>query len=275
MTYWDYMQLEKLFTLQSPITDRKDERNFIVFHQLTELGFSLVIHELSQITVQNEPSTEARFLKGLNRAINYFKMLTNIFGTMVKSIDREEFIEFRSNLVPSSGFQSVQFRKIELLSTGLKNLLPISYREVYGQQSIPKMFEKIYWIVGATDQATSKKTAGLEDFEAKYLKSLVDLAFECEERNLEAIYNKHFSDSKNQSEIQNTLREFDVAANINWRYAHLRLSGQFLKETSKEIVTTGGTDWKKYLPPHIQRIQFFPSLWTAEETARWSNDIKV
>ena len=49
LTYWDYIQVDTLLTLQHPKTDFPDETIFIMYHQITELYFKLVLHELNQI----------------------------------------------------------------------------------------------------------------------------------------------------------------------------------------------------------------------------------
>ena len=49
LSYWDYIHLETLLSLQTPKTDFPDEKIFIVYHQITELYFKLIIHELEQL----------------------------------------------------------------------------------------------------------------------------------------------------------------------------------------------------------------------------------
>ncbi len=57
LTYWDYIHLDTLLTLQTPRTPYPDEKIFIIYHQITELYFNLILHELEQISEskKNEP----------------------------------------------------------------------------------------------------------------------------------------------------------------------------------------------------------------------------
>src|SRR5688572_24373193 len=50
LTYWDYVHVDKLLSLQDPKTDFPDEMIFIVYHQITELYFKLILHEFEQIS---------------------------------------------------------------------------------------------------------------------------------------------------------------------------------------------------------------------------------
>src|SRR5471030_356986 len=76
ITYWDYIHLDTLLSLQNPKTPFPDEEIFIIYHQITELYFKLALHECGQIT--NSPTLTAGFftvrLKRINR---YFEALTN------------------------------------------------------------------------------------------------------------------------------------------------------------------------------------------------------
>ena len=66
LTYWDYIHLDTLLSLQSPKTPFPDEEIFIMYHQITELYFKLVLHECKQITEQ-KPLTSDFFIKRIKR----------------------------------------------------------------------------------------------------------------------------------------------------------------------------------------------------------------
>ena len=57
--------------------------------------------------------------------------------------------------------------------------------------------------------------------------------------------------------------------NINWKLAHYKSAIKYLNKNNEDISATGGTNWKKYLPPKFQKIIFFPKLWTQKEKANW------
>ena len=116
LTYWDYINLDTLLSLQHPITPFPDESIFIVYHQITELYFKLALHELEQVNTA-APADAASILKRVNRVNRYFEALTQSFEIMVDGMDQDQFLKFRMSLLPASGFQSAQYRKIEIRST--------------------------------------------------------------------------------------------------------------------------------------------------------------
>ena len=119
--YWDYTEVETLLTLQKPRTDFPDEYIFIVYHQITELVFNLMLHELKQLCSNETPSAEM-FAQKLPRLTNYTQMLKNSFSVMTNGMDYDQYNTFRHSLSPASGFQSAQYRTIELYCTELRNL---------------------------------------------------------------------------------------------------------------------------------------------------------
>lgn len=122
ITYWEYIQTGVLLNLQNPVTNLPDEMVFITYHQITELYFKLALWECKQIREASECSAE--FLANrLARIRNYFQHLSHSFSIMREGMEPEQFLQFRMALTPASGFQSVQFRYIELAMTPLINLV--------------------------------------------------------------------------------------------------------------------------------------------------------
>src|ERR1041385_2569151 len=70
--YWEYIHLDTLLSLQHPKTQFKDEKVFIIYHQITELYFNLILWELEQIST-NDNLTLASFVRRIERCINYFR----------------------------------------------------------------------------------------------------------------------------------------------------------------------------------------------------------
>ena len=128
LTYWDYIHLDTLLSLQTPETSFPDEKVFILYHQITELYFRMVMLELEQIS--SKPNIDATFfIERINRIIRYFQNLVNSFEIMVVGMEKEQFLKFRMALLPASGFQSAQYRLIEIASTDMINLVNIHERE--------------------------------------------------------------------------------------------------------------------------------------------------
>ena len=264
LTYWDYIHLDTLLSLQNPKTSFPDEKIFIIYHQITELYFKLILLEIEQIAF-NENLTEDFFVARLNRMIQYFTQLESSFAVMVDGMEKDQFLKFRMALLPASGFQSAQYRLIEICSTNIINLTSFSYRES-SHQDIKDQIENLYWKSGATELASGKKTLTLRQFEEKYMKMFLETAIKYADRNLLKLQQSKFPNSEN---IKSRLREFDQLANILWPLAHLKSAGKYLQKDPEDIKATGGTNWQKYLPPRFQKIIFFPHLWSDTEKAEW------
>jgi tryptophan 2,3-dioxygenase len=232
------------------------------------LYFKLVMLELEQIS-HKEQITEQFFIERVERIIRYFHNLENSFEIMVTGMEKEQFLKFRMALLPASGFQSGQYRFIELASTDLINLVAMDEREKLKDADVPSMMKQIYWKFGATDLATGKKTLTLQQFENKYMADFTEAAIKYKDNNLRQVFHKNFLNSPRRGEIEEKLREYDTYVNVFWPLAHLKSAGTYLKKDPEDIKATGGTNWQKYLPPRFQRRMFFPELWSEKEKQNW------
>jgi tryptophan 2,3-dioxygenase len=266
LTYWDYIHLDTLLSLQNPKTQFPDEKVFIVYHQITELYFNLILWEIEQIASLEKPD-EKFFKVRIDRINRYFELLVNSFDVMVDGMEKEQFLKFRMSLLPASGFQSAQYRMIEICSTDLINLVHVEHREAMLEYSdIEQQIESLYWRSGATELASGKKTLTLQQFETKYRMHFQQAGMKYRNKNLRKLYLTHFPDSE---EVKARLRTFDELANVLWPLAHLKSAGRYLHRTPEDIKATGGTNWQKYLPPRFQKIMFYPELWTESEKNEW------
>jgi tryptophan 2,3-dioxygenase len=284
LTYWDYINVDKLLTLQNPKTDFPDEMIFIMYHQVTELYFKLSLHELEQIANNGRnvlPNGEDHgwkdklevifFTERLRRVNTYFEALTKSFEIMINGMEREQFLRFRMALLPSSGFQSAQYRMIEICATDFINLVDKEVREKFSgkNSSMEELFENIYWKKGATELASGKKTLTLKQFEKKYSAQLIELAKEYKTKNIWAKYSSLSDGEKNNAELLKQLKELDLNVNVRWPLVHYKTAARYLQQEAGDVPATGGTNWQKYLPPRMQRRIFYPSLWSKEEIEGW------
>jgi tryptophan 2,3-dioxygenase len=268
LTYWDYIHLDTLLSLQNPKTPFPDEEIFIIYHQITELYFKLALHECKQIT--GAPDLTAEFFTSRLKRINrYFEALTQSFEIMVDGMDKEQFLKFRMSLLPASGFQSGQYRLIEIYATDFINLVARDKREELAGAGIEDQFECIYWKFGATELSTGKKTLTLKQFEKKYAKSFIELGRASIQNNFNALHLQLKSASKATTELAGELKQLDINVNVNWPLVHYKSAVRYLNREPEEIKATGGTNWQKYLPPRFQKRIFYPGLWNAEEMENW------
>jgi tryptophan 2,3-dioxygenase len=269
LTYWDYIHLDTLLSLQNPRTPFPDENIFIIYHQITELYFNLILRAAHQVCEAENLSADL-FKRQLKRIHSYFTQLINSFEIMVEGLDKTEFLQFRMSLLPSSGFQSVQYRKIELVSTVINNLVHIQHRkDMNAGTPVATLYDNIYWKWGATELATGKKTLTLKQFENKYSAELIRYATNLQQSNLWVKYQELEARGEADEELRDLLREHDHQANVAWPLSHYRSAARHLESRSKVIEATGGTNWQQYLPPKFQRVIFYPDLLTAEEMEIW------
>lgn len=270
LTYWDYVHLDTLLSLQNPKTSIPDEEIFIMYHQITELYFKLSLHELKQIASHENPTPDFLTTR-ITRVNRYFEHLANSFAIMIDGMEQEQFLKFRMSLLPASGFQSAQYRMVEICATDFINLIAKDRREDFknGQASISEMFDHIYWKAGATELATGKKTLTLKQFEQKYSSRLIELATDFKEKNLWALYKKLSATNQQMESVKQALRWLDINVNINWPLVHYKTAARYLQRNPEDIKATGGTNWQKYLPPRFQKRVFYPELWSIEELENW------
>lgn len=271
LKYWDYVHTDTLLSLQNPRTTFPDEKIFILYHQITELFFKLCIHEFEQIAANDKITLEFLLTK-TKRIVRYFDGLVTTYDIMVDGMDKEQFLKFRMALLPASGFQSAQYRMLEIYSTDMQNLIQHEYlakNPSITKESVAKMYEHVYWKTGATELASGKQTLTLKQFNEKYGEEFIKLAEKCKLGNLFAKYRTlPEKDQKNQDLI-NALRDLDANININWCLMHYKSAVRYLQGNPDVIAATGGTNWQKFLPPRFQRIIFYPELWSEKEKAEW------
>jgi tryptophan 2,3-dioxygenase len=273
ITYWDYIQTDTLLSLQTQRTTLPDEMVFIMYHQVNELIFKMILWEMQQVS-HAEKITTLFFTERLQRISRYFEMLTTSFEIMENGMEVDQYMKFRNTLTPASGFQSAQYRLIEFCTTDLINLIDYRFRSSIDRTtSYEFAFEHLYWQAAGKDYTTGKKSFLLEEFERKYKKVFLT---HMEEYNSINIWQKFkqlpAEDQKNQ-ELIDAMRHLDYTINITWVMQHLNVAIKYIDQSGiGDGEATGGSDWKKYMHPKYQRRIFFPELWSAEELANWGEN---
>ena len=269
ITYWDYVQVDTLLSLQKPRTHFADEEIFIMYHQVIELLQKLMIHEIKQV-VYSENCTEDFLITKLSRMNRYTKMLITSFDVMRDGMDYDDYNTFRSTLTPASGFQSAQFRMVELYCTRLSNLINEKGKQRLSvNPDIEEYFEHIYWKDAGLNRTTGEKTLTLRQFEEKYQDEFIALAKKVKGRTIEEIVDRMPNPSE---ELRAILREFDRLYNIEWPLVLLHTARHYLDSKGENKAATGGSEWKKYLHPKFQQRKFFPKLWTEDELKQWGEE---
>lgn len=272
ITYWDYIQTDALLSLQTQRTTLPDEMVFIMYHQINELLFKMILWEIDQVALAEEVSAE-KFTKHLYRISRYFDMLSSSFDIMGDGMDVDQYMKFRNTLTPASGFQSAQYRLIEFCSTELINLIDFRFRATINRDTpYEHAYDHLYWQAAGKDHSTGKKSTLIQLFEGKYKKFFLEKMEMYNTVNLWTKYKSLPEAVKNNVDLINAMRHYDHTVNVLWVMAHYHAAEKYLESGPKKAEATGGSDWKKYMHPRYQRRIFFPDLWTKEELENWGVD---
>lgn len=272
ITYWDYIQTDALLNLQIQRTVLPDEMVFIMYHQINELLFKMILWEVEQITSIEKPSTEF-FTERLMRISRYFDMLTTSFDIMGDGMEVDQYMKFRNTLTPASGFQSAQYRIIEFASTDLINLIDYRFRATIDRNTpYEHALEHLYWQAAGKDYKTGKKSYLLSAFEAKYKEEFLRKMEQYNTTNLWRKFKSLDPEAQQNPELIKAMRHYDHTVNVKWVMGHLNAARKYIESGQGSGEATGGSDWKKYMHPKYQRRIFFPELWSETELQHWGEE---
>jgi tryptophan 2,3-dioxygenase len=269
ITYWDYILPEALLGLQIQRTTLPDEMVFIMYHQINELLFKMILWEIDQVS--NAPTIEAAFFtEKLRRVSRYFDMLSSSFDIMGDGMEKEQYMKFRNTLTPASGFQSAQYRLIEFASTEIINLIDNRFRATIDRNTpIEHAFEHLYWQAAGKDFSTGHKNTLLVNFEKKYKHELLLKMEDYNTTNLWTKFQQLPANVQQDAALIKAMRHYDYTVNVSWVMAHYNAAGKYLGNAE----ATGGSDWRKYMHPKYQRRIFFPGLWSEDELKNWGEGV--
>ncbi len=246
LTYGSYLRLPDLLAAQHLESDppAHDELLFITTHQVYELWFQQLLHELEAVRGE-------MFAGRLWRARHLLTRVATIERVLIEQVDvletmtPQDFYEFRARLAPASGFQSVQFREIEFLS-GAKD---------------PEFLDRF---VGLTDDERVRLQRRLEEptlWDA-YLHVLSARGLSTAEADLTASLLAVARDRDNYGsewDLAEALITHDANAWL-WRSRHVVMVERQIGTRSG----TGGSSGGPYLRGRLP-LRYFPSLWTLRD----------
>ena len=246
VTYSSYLKLDELLSLQNPRSGEleHDETLFVIIHQVYELWFKEVLHELDylqKLLRSNDTPLAAATLK---------RILT-ILKTLVAQIDVLEtitplnFLAFRDRLESGSGFQSHQFREIEFILG--KKALPSGYlsrERVQNRFKQPTVWDAFLHYLAANEYRVPQ-TLLQRDYTKVYEPSPEV------QRILVEVYKKNPS----VAQIAERLVDLDEGF-MEWRYRHVKM----VQRTIGTKTGTGGSAGAEYLLTTLNQPAF-PDLW--------------
>jgi tryptophan 2,3-dioxygenase len=252
-TYGSYLKLDELLRLQAPRSEgpEHDEMLFIVIHQVYELWFKQVLHELGLLQRSLGANDTAT-------AMATFKRILTIFKTLVAQIDVLEtmtpvsFSSFRSRLDSASGFQSAQFREVEFV-LGHRRRAMVEHmperseerRRLEERVAEPSLYDSFLRYLAHHEYPVPDELLQRSDFTAKIEDERV-------RRILIHVYRKDFT----VRQVCERLVDLDEGLQ-EWRYRHVKM----VERTIGFKAGTGGSAGSKYLRTTLFE-PLFPDLWT-------------
>jgi tryptophan 2,3-dioxygenase len=252
LTYENYLRLETLLTLQQPRSDgpEHDEMLFIVIHQVYELWFRQLLHELDRVVVLFRGDEPQRAQHTLKRVLTILKVLVaqlDILETMTPL----EFLSFRARLEAASGFQSNQFRQIEfLLGAKSPSVLEHFPRGSAGRRALEQRY------AAPTLWDAFLRYLAREGYPVAAVHLSRDVTRRLEPSpDLQQILLDAYRRDEKTSAICERLVDLDEGL-AEWRYRHVRM----VERTIGARPGTGGSRGAAYLRGTLGQ-NLFPDLW--------------
>ncbi|HET7903551.1 MAG TPA: tryptophan 2,3-dioxygenase family protein [Candidatus Eisenbacteria bacterium] len=253
LTYSSYLKIDELLSLQRPLSDgpEHDETLFIVIHQVYELWFKQILHEVDYLKTLLERGDVPRALHTLKRILTILKVVVaqiDILETMTPL----EFLTFRERLESGSGFQSFQFREVEFV-LGLKR---------------PAALER--YPAGSDHRARLERRMAEPTLWDSFLRFLARLGYAVPAPLLSRDVTKLIEPSEELRRVLVEVYRKDPMASVlcermvdldegiqEWRYRHVKM----VQRTIGTKKGTGGSEGAAYLMTTLNQ-PLFPDLWT-------------
>jgi tryptophan 2,3-dioxygenase len=250
VTYGSYLQVDQLLDLQKPRSDEHDEVLFIVIHQVYELWFKELLHEVDRVMQLLRDDHGDRAQHTLKRVLTILKVLVaqvDILETMTPL----EFLTFRNRLAAASGFQSDQFRQLEFV-LGAKSRASI---ERFGAGTRARIALEARWSAPTLWDAflhyLKREGYAIPDVQ---LSRDVTIPVEPSPEIQQALIKVYRTDPRN-AELCERLVDLDEGMQ-EWRYRHVKM----VERTIGSKPGTGGSAGAEYLRNTLARPAF-PDLW--------------
>ena len=256
LTYGSYLKIDDLLGLQTPESDpvEHDEILFIVIHQVYELWFKLLLHEIDKACADLSANR-------LHEALHTFKRIRMVLKTIVGQLDILEtmtptsFASFRSRLDTASGFQSAQFRELEFV-LGYKREAMLKHHEPHTPSfdRLKARFEapSIHWHLWAF---LEQRGVAVPDA----LKHRPHTDAYAPDTDLQAALIAAYKSQPDVRALLELLTDVDEGLQ-EWRYRHVKM----VERTIGHKPGTGGSSGAAYLRDTVFR-SFFPDLWAIRD----------
>ncbi|HKE73740.1 MAG TPA: tryptophan 2,3-dioxygenase family protein [Acidimicrobiales bacterium] len=240
LTYSAYLALDELLGAQRPRSDEHDELLFIVIHQVYELWFKQLLHELAHLQRCLEGGDGAHALHTLRRVLTILKVAVAQIDVL-ETMTPRQFLSFRDRLDAASGFQSAQFRELEAV---------LGRRDAGVVAHYPAGGDARRRIAAAMDRPS------LWD---SFLDYLAGQGYPVPSPDVQEVLLAVYRDDAQAAQIAERLVDMDEGVQ-EWRYRHATM----VERTIGAKRGTGGSPGAAYLRTTLSRPAF-PDLWAIRD----------
>jgi tryptophan 2,3-dioxygenase len=250
LTYSSYLALDEVLSAQRPRSDEHDEMLFIVIHQVYELWFKQMIHELTFLQRRLEEGDTAHALGTLKRVLTILKTVVAQVDVL-ETMTPRQFTAFRSRLEAASGFQSAQFRVLEAMLGRRDERMAAPYpqgspgrEKILAAMARPSLFDSLLRYLATQGHDVAALVSGAPSPATREPSPEV-------QRVLLAVY-------RDDGEAAQVCERFvDLDEGIQeWRYRHVKM----VERTIGAKIGTGGSAGARYLQTTLFQPAF-PDLW--------------
>jgi len=250
LNYTSYLALEEILGAQRPRSDEHDEVLFIVVHQVYELWFKQLIHELRYLQRMLEEGNNARAFATFKRLLTILKLVVAQLD-VIETMTPVQFLEFRDRLEAASGFQSGQFRELEAIlgrrDAGVLDAYHeggVDHDRVKAAMARPSVYDSFLHYLAARGY----------DVPEEILERDVTQPVE-ESAGVQAALLQAYRDDSEPAQVAERMVDFDEGL-MEWRYHHVKM----VERTIGSRPGTGGSAGAAYLLTTLHK-PFFPDLW--------------
>ena len=251
LTYTSYLALDEILGAQRPRSDEHDEMLFIVVHQVYELWFKELLHELAHLQRLLEEGRGAQALGTFKRILTILKLVVAQLD-VIETLQPTQFLSFRDRLESASGFQSAQFRELEaVLGRRERSVLRAydeagdDYRRIAAALERPSLYDSFLAYLARSGY----------DVPADRLERDVTLPVE-ESAGVHAAVLAAYREDGEAAMVCERMVDVDEGFQ-EWRYRHVKM----VERTIGSKPGTGGSPGAPYLRTTLNRPAF-PDLWS-------------
>lgn len=252
MSYGDYLHLDKILNAQHALSDQHDEMLFIVIHQASELWLKLAGHEV-EAAIRNVEEHDFRHAFKVIARVKLILMQLTQSWSILSTMTPVDYLKFRDELGPASGFQSYSYRKLEfLLGNKNRKLVEVHRHDeaVYGE------LKRVLEAPGLYDVVLRKLRDDGFDINAETLDRDFSLPYEADE-SVQAAWFEIYRHPDRYFELYELAEKLvDIEDSFQaWRFKHMYTVQRIIGNRRG----TGGSSGVPFLKKAIE-TSFFPEL---------------